>query len=101
MQPLFEVGTPALPSSARGVVWIIIARSTSSRWPSRRSLGVPPRKSRPPPRHPPLDIAVLLGRDGHECHPSREVVDGLCIQQTHRRSQQASDLGVVTTGGRG
>src|SRR5437899_1090430 len=50
MQPLFEAGTPALPSSVRGVVWIIIARSTSSKCPSRRSSGLPPRNSSLPAR---------------------------------------------------
>src|SRR5262245_4405015 len=50
MQPLFEADTPALPSSERDVVWIIIARSTSSKWPRRRSSGLPPRNSSLPAR---------------------------------------------------
>src|SRR2546428_342846 len=50
MQPLFDPGTPALPSSGREVAWIIIARSTSSKWPSRMSSGLPPRNSSFPAR---------------------------------------------------
>src|SRR2546427_251741 len=43
-------GHPALPSSGREVAWIIIARSTSSKWPSRMSSGLPPRNSSFPAR---------------------------------------------------
>src|SRR5687768_12622054 len=50
MQPLFEAGTPALPSSGRDVMWIIIDRSTSSKCPSRSSSGLPPRNSSLPAR---------------------------------------------------
>src|SRR5262250_2275326 len=47
-RPLFEPGTHVGPSSGRDVVWIIIAMSTSSRWPRRRSSHLPPRNSSRP-----------------------------------------------------
>src|SRR5438445_721779 len=50
MQPLLDAGTPVLPSSGRDVRWIIIERSTSSKWPSRSSSGLPPRNSSLPAR---------------------------------------------------
>ena len=46
--PVVRQRHDARPSSARGVVWIIIARSTSSKWPSRISSGLPPRSSSVP-----------------------------------------------------
>ena len=49
-RPLFDAGTPALPSSARQLVWIIIARSTSSKWPRRISSCLPHGNSRRPAR---------------------------------------------------
>src|SRR5262245_37800334 len=49
-RPLFESGTLALPSSGRGVVWIIIARSTSSKCPRFTSSGLPPKNSSAPAR---------------------------------------------------
>src|SRR5437867_7624541 len=49
-RPLLDPGTHARPSSGRGVVWIIIARSTSSRWPRRSNSHFPPRNSRRPAR---------------------------------------------------
>src|SRR6059036_2145595 len=49
-RPLLDPRTHARPSSGRGVVWIIIARSTSSRWPRRSNSHFPPRNSRRPAR---------------------------------------------------
>src|SRR2546428_828596 len=44
-RPLLDPGTHARPSSGRGVVWIIIAGSPSSRWPRRSTQRFPPRTS--------------------------------------------------------
>src|SRR3990172_4275761 len=50
MQPLFEAGMPVLPSSGRGVAWIMRGRSASEKGASRSSSGLPPRNSSLPAR---------------------------------------------------
>src|SRR4029077_18268267 len=109
MQPLLEAATPAFFMSGCEVVWIIIARSTSSKWPRRSSSGFsprgptpprPPRRSGPPPppaSPPPLlpappPAAVLLGGHREEAHPAGQVLEGSRLEQAHRGPEQSRHL---------
>ena len=78
MQPFVGARDAGLASPpVRDVVWIIIDRSTSSKWPRRISSGLPPGILEPPapgPGPPPLDVAILLGGDGEEDHASGQVI---------------------------
>src|SRR5439155_14514250 len=96
-RPLLDAGTPALPSSARQLVWIIMARSTSSKQPSFISSCLPQGNSSLPAdlRLTPLDVAALLGGDREEGHPAGEMIEGLGVDETHGRPQHPGDLCVV------